>query len=86
LARLAEKAGVESIKVQNYKGTAHFPSIRTLVEADLRGWLPVMGVFLQEAMIQNMLAEAEEVMSPYADDQGQAVFEISAHILSGVKR
>jgi hypothetical protein len=28
-----------------------FPSVRSMVEADLRGWLPVMGVVLTEHQI-----------------------------------
>jgi SAM-dependent methyltransferase len=85
LVPLAQGAGVASVEVQTHEGTAHFPSIRSLVEADLRGWLPVMGVFLEEAKIQQILAEAEEALRPHADEQGHAVFQISAHIIRGTK-
>jgi len=42
-------------------GRANFPSIRSMVEADLRGWLPVMGVDLPEDLILAILAEAERL-------------------------
>ncbi len=85
LVQLAKEAGVASIEVATRIGTAKFPTVRALVEADLRGWLPVMGVFLEEAKIQQILEEAEEVLSPYVNEQGQAVFPVSAHIISGIK-
>lgn len=48
-----------------------------MVEADLRGWLPVMGVVLPEEQIQRILEEAE---------QGAMAFDLPAHIVTGVKR
>jgi hypothetical protein len=44
--------------------TARFPSTRELVEAELRGWLPVMGIVLPEPEISLILAEAENVLAP----------------------
>lgn len=85
LIQLAQEAGIASVEVKTHQGTAKFPSIQILVEADLRGWLPVMGIFLEEAKIQQILAEASETLSPYTNEQGHAVFPISAHIISGTK-
>ena len=85
LAQLAQEAGLASFTVQTHEGTARFPSIRSLVEADLRGWLPVMGVLLEESKIQQILAEAEVALRRHTNEQGHAVFPISAHIMSGVK-
>ena len=59
LTTLFESAGVASVAITTRTGTARFPSIRSMVEADLRGWLPVMGVALKEAQIQRVLVEAE---------------------------
>ena len=85
LIRLANGAGIDAVKVTTHSGTATFPSVRSLVEADLRGWLPVMGVFLEEKRIEQILAEAEQAMAAYVDEHGQAVFAVSAHILTGLK-
>jgi SAM-dependent methyltransferase len=85
LVQIANQAGVSSVAVNTHQGTARFPSIRSLVEADLRGWLPVMDIHLQEEEIQRILAEAEGALSEHVNTQGEAVFQVSAHILSGTK-
>ena len=55
-----------------------------MVEADLRGWLPVMGVTLPEEQIDRILAEAEEVLAAYVTPDGSVVFDAPAHIVTGV--
>lgn len=59
LATLFEKTGTASIEITSKNGTARFPSIQMMVQADLRGWLPVMDVVLPEEQIQRILEEAE---------------------------
>ncbi len=83
LTELFENAGVASVEVTTQMGTARFPSIRTMVEADLRGWLPIMGVVLEEDLIQSILAEAESALAEYVTAEGQAVFDSPAHIVTG---
>jgi SAM-dependent methyltransferase len=85
LEKLFRSAGVESVDVATHVGTARFPSIRTMVEADLRGWLPVMGVVLAEEHIQRILEEAERALSGYVTADGTVEFESPAHIVSGTK-
>jgi hypothetical protein len=62
LANLFSDAGWKSIEIATDNGTARFPGVRTMVEADLRGWLPVMGVFLPEEQIGRILDEAEQAL------------------------
>lgn len=83
LVQLAQDAGIASVAVDTREGTARFPNIRSLVEADLRGWLPVMGVVLEEAQIRHILAEAEDALGSCVNERGQAEFPISAHIITG---
>jgi SAM-dependent methyltransferase len=85
LEKLFRNAGVESVRVSTQRGTGRFPSIRTMVEADLRGWLPVMGVVLSEKQIQCILEEAERVLSRYVTASGTVEFKSPAHIVSGTK-
>lgn len=85
LSALFESAGVASAVITTRTGTARFPSIRSMVEADLRGWLPVMGVILKEDQIQSILAEAESVLRRYVTAEGQVVFDSPAHIIVGIK-
>lgn len=83
LVGLFRGAGVSSVQIVTHRGTARFPDIRSMVEADLRGWLPVMGVMLSEEQIKQVLEEAEEAVSPHVSDA--ATFEVSAHIVTGTR-
>lgn len=85
LVKLFQGAGMESVKATTHRGTARFPSVRTMVEADLRGWLPVMGVVLDEEQIQRVLEEADRALSHYVTAEGTVEFESPAHIVSGTK-
>lgn len=85
LTALFESAGVASPVITTQTGTARFPSIRSMVEADLRGWLPVMGVMLKEEQIHSILLEAESVLRAYVTAEGQVVFDSPAHIITGTK-
>ncbi|MEN8006335.1 MAG: methyltransferase domain-containing protein [Candidatus Krumholzibacteriota bacterium] len=85
LVALFVDAGAASVEVKTCLGTASFPGIRIMVEADLRGWLPVMGVVLPEEQIQQILGEAEQVLSPYVGERQDATFELAALIVTGTK-
>jgi SAM-dependent methyltransferase len=80
---LFKNAGVASVEVATHRGTARFPNIRTMVEADLRGWLPVVGVLLSEEQIQEILKQAEQDLSQYVTGQGNVLFDLPAHIVKG---
>lgn len=85
LTTLFQEAGVASIKIATHHGRARFPNIRTMVEADLRGWLPVMGVILTEEHIERILTEAEQALSQHVTPQGTVEFDSPAHIVTGMK-
>jgi SAM-dependent methyltransferase len=85
LTALFKDAGVGSIEIATHRGKARFPSIRTMVEADLRGWLPVMGVVLTEEQIQSILNEAEQALGEYVTQEGMVEFDSPAHIVTGMK-
>ena len=85
LGALFGNAGVASVKITTHSGTAKFPSVRSMVEADLRGWLPVMGVILPEEQIRRILAEAEDALSTYVTTGGWVEFASSAHIITGTR-
>lgn len=85
LSTLFSDAGASSIDIATYTGSARFPSISVMVEADLRGWLPVMGIALTEAQIAQVLQQAEDVLAPYATAQGSVEFESSAQVITTIK-
>ncbi|MEJ8569377.1 class I SAM-dependent methyltransferase [Elongatibacter sediminis] len=85
LAALFTEAGVADIKVTTCQGTARFPSIRVMVEADLRGWLPIMGVHLEDSRIEAILQAAEDVLARYVNNDGEVEFNAPAHIVAGAR-
>jgi hypothetical protein len=82
LTTLFASAGVPSVVITTLHGTAQFPSIRSMVEADLRGWLPVRGVALPEDQMHRILTEAEHALSPYVTAEGRVAFDSPAHIVT----
>jgi len=85
LVELFETAGLGGVIVQTRRGTARFPSLGTMVGADLRGWLPVMGVVLPEDLISRILKEAEIVLAPYVQRDGAVVFDSPGHIVTATR-
>jgi SAM-dependent methyltransferase len=86
LAETFKDAGARSVRIATPKGTATFPSIRAMVEADLRGWLPVMGVTPTEEDIDRILQEAESALDSYVSEDGRVRFDAPAHVVSISKR
>jgi SAM-dependent methyltransferase len=85
LTNLFADAGASPIDITTHSGTAQFPSIAVMVEADLRGWLPVMGVELTEEQIGHIMQEAEDVLGSWVTAEGQMVFDSPAHLITAVK-
>lgn len=82
LSTLFSEADATNVEIATHEGTARFSSIRTLVEADLRGWLPVMGVTLSEDKIDHVLREAEHDLSSYTTPDGRTEFRLSTHLVT----
>ncbi|HSD52298.1 MAG TPA: methyltransferase domain-containing protein [Candidatus Methylomirabilis sp.] len=85
LAQVFNNAGAGSVTISTPKGVARFPSIRVMVEADLRGWLPVMGVNLTEEEIGRILEEAEDALGSYVTDDDRVTFDAPAHVVTANK-
>lgn len=85
LASTFTDAGVASVRVTTHQGSARFPSVQAMVEADLRGWLPVMGVALSEPQVSAILQEAESALGAYADETGAVTFPVTAHIVTATR-
>lgn len=85
LDRLFADSGFASVEVETRVGTGRFPSLRTMVEADLRGWLPVMGVNLEETVIQEILAQAERDLGAFVTAEGKVEFDSPALIVTATR-
>ena len=80
---LLESAGFVDIEVRPGTESALFPSSRQMVEAELRGWLPMFDIFLSEEQIANVLKESDSTLSKYAGAGGEAKFQTAANIFTG---
>ena len=80
-----DNSGFTGISVETKVESARFPSSRHMVEAELRGWLPLFDIFLSDAEIKNVVVESDKTLSKYANSSGEAIFPTSAHIITARK-
>ena len=85
LYHLFEESGATSVDIVTHSGKARFPTIRSMVEAELRGWLPVMAVHLTDEQIDKILQEAETALGTYVTSEGTVVFDVTAHVVTAKK-
>jgi hypothetical protein len=79
-------AGIPGATVVLHPGRGAFPSIRTMVELDLRVLLPMMDVALDEAQIAEILRRAESALRPFvSEENGKVVFASPAILGTAVK-
>lgn len=82
---LLDRAGFGSINVETKVESACFPSSRHMVEAELRGWLPLFDIHLDEAKISEVLVQSDKKLAKYAAASGEAVFPTSGHVITARK-
>lgn len=83
-AALFRQAGFDDVQVTTRTGTGRFPDVRTLVGADLHGWLPVMGIHLDGDTCERILQAAERRMAHLVAGE-EVVFDSPAHVLTARK-
>lgn len=83
LGALVARAGCADFALDTQAGEARFRSLGEFVEAEVRGWLPIMGVHLSEAQIATIHAECERRLGHLAGG-GKSGFglSMSAHLLT----
>ena len=82
---ILENSGFAEIEVDAKTESARFPDTRTMVEAELRGWLPLFDILLTDDQIQNVLLASDETLGKYSTSNGEAVFPTSAHVFTARK-
>ncbi len=85
LAGLFSRAGVRSFDLQTVRRPARFPSVESIVDADIKGWLPLEGIILTHDENRRILEELERLLRPHLTAEGTVQFEVSAHVISGQK-
>lgn len=84
LAELCAAAGFVDTLVTLQPGRGRFPSIRTMVEVDVRDWLRIVGITLDDQLIERILREAETELLPLLTmESGGVGFDSPAVIASG---
>jgi ubiquinone/menaquinone biosynthesis C-methylase UbiE len=82
LTELLSNAGLSSATIATHVGAAQFASIRTMVEAELDGWMPIAGIQLSDEQRQRVLTNAEVALADFALADGSVRFDAPAHIVT----
>ncbi len=86
MAELCRRAGIAGASVALHEGRGRFSSIRSMVEVDLRGWLPIMGVVLEEERIAEILRHSVQALGPFVShEDGGVTFASPAVLATAVK-
>jgi hypothetical protein len=83
LQALFAKAGMPHPTITTHHGTAQFPSIQAWVYTDIKGW--VLADMLNDAQIDLLLKQAEQMLEPFVTEHGTVSFNAPAHIITLTK-
>lgn len=79
-----DEAGIEST-IATHEGTARYPSVRSWVLTDVKGWFPLVDVVLEKAQYDDLLDEAEHALHAFTTSSGAVLFPIGVHIASATR-
>jgi SAM-dependent methyltransferase len=82
---LFERAGIPDATVETHTGVARYPSIRSWVLTDVKGWFPLVDVVLDKAEYDRLADEAERALALFAAPNKTVEFPISIHIVSAAR-
>ena len=86
LSVLFDSAGIAPAVIRTVEGTANFPSVRAMIEADIRAWFPLAGVEVDERVLEAIVADAEKALRSNGNADGTVSFPMPAHIITASKR
>jgi len=86
MAELCATAGIKGARVAMQPGRGRFPSIRTMVEVDVRDWLRIVGITLGEDLIETVLRESETALQPFVTVDQKGVGFDSPAVLATATR
>jgi len=85
LAALFEAAGIDNAEITSRQETARFASAGNMVLSDVKGWFPFAGIHLDEATVEEVVREAEQVLTPFQSAGGIVEFPVSVKIITAAK-
>jgi ubiquinone/menaquinone biosynthesis C-methylase UbiE len=83
LRSLFADAGMPDARVTTQAGAARFPSIRSWIYTDIKGW--TLADVLDDAQYERLLKEAEHDLRRFTIADGTVVFSAPAHIVTAAK-
>lgn len=83
LRALFGNAGFADLEIRTREGTARFPSIRTWMHTDVKGW--TLADLLDDAQFERLVEEAEKTLCALVASDGTVAFAVPAHIASATK-
>jgi SAM-dependent methyltransferase len=86
MAELCSAAGIVRARVALQPGRGRFPNIRSMVEVDVRDWLQIAGIKLEEDLIERILQESETALRPFVTLEGDGVTFASPAVLATATR
>jgi SAM-dependent methyltransferase len=79
---LFDAAKIRGAHIGSQPGRGRFPSIRLMLEADLRGWLPLMGVVLADDLIEEIIRQAAITLEPFVTHAATGITFASPAVLA----
>lgn len=86
LQRIATAAGVAGIEIETQADASDYPRLQVVIDAEIRGWLPLMGVQLDAPQIDAIEAECRLKLRKFVDSEGAFRSPTSAHLLCGQRK
>ena len=86
LQALFADIGVRDVHVWTHVGSASFPSVRAMVEAEVRGWLPTIGIDISAPQLDRIVAEAGDALAEFVQTDGAVRFASPAHIVTAERQ
>jgi SAM-dependent methyltransferase len=84
LRALFDEAGVPDVEITTRSGTARFPSIRSWLYTDVRGW--TLDAAVDDAQFERLVEEAERALRPFVTPDGSVEFPMPAHVVTATAR
>lgn len=85
IANLFNDADINDYDIKSHYETVKFPSLKSFVLSDTKGWFPFAGIILNEKQIENISSEAEKSMSNFINNDGSIQFDIGIHSITSAK-
>lgn len=83
LGSLFSSAGLDDVTITTHSGQARFPSIRSWVFNEIKGW--TLADMIDDAQFQSLVEAAEKEMRPFLTSENSVAFPAPAHIVTYTK-